>query len=141
MKTRLKIHTSFVSPITFQYFLDNDILPIFIIRNIGGSDVIGKYEGTAIHKPILAPSSLLFREKRDGIISAAEFEKRYAIEMSTVDLQAVLKDIEYLAGLANTDRVVLLGYGANEKTCHRSVLARILDASGLLEHKITELIL
>ena len=141
MKMRLKIHTSFVSPITLQTFLDRDRLPIFIIRSIGSSDVIGKYEGTAINKPILSPSPTLYREKRDGKIEIAEFERRYAIEMSTVDLQAVLKDIEYLASLANTDQVVLLGYGADDSKCHRSVLARILDASGLLEHKVTELIL
>lgn len=137
----MKIYTSFVSPITLKEYCDQNILPIFIIRSIKNSDLIGKFDGTAIHFRDLAPTSELFRLKRDGEISKEEFEKRYVIELSQVDLPSIVKKLEFLANLSNTDKVVLLGYGSDKENCHRHVLADVLNKSGLLEHDITELVL
>lgn len=137
----MKIYTSFVSPITLKLFCDNNILPIFIIRSIKNSDLIGKFEGSAIHFKELSPSSELFRQKRDGVIDQTEFEKRYAIEISNTDIPKIIEKIKYLANLSNTDKVVLLGYGSNNLICHRHVLSDIFNESGLLDEKITEIIL
>jgi uncharacterized protein YeaO (DUF488 family) len=137
----IKIYTSFVSPITLKEFCDNNILPIIIVRNIKNSELIGKFNGTAIHFRDLSPSSELFRSKRDGLISQEEFAKEYAIEISQINIPEILDKIEYLANLSNTDKVVLLGYGTDDSRCHRSVLREILNKTGLLEHKVTEAVI
>lgn len=137
----IKVYTSFVSPVTFKIFCDNNILPIFIIRNIKNSNLIGKFDGSAIHFKTLAPSNELFRKRRDGIIDFVDFSKEYAIEMSQVNFSEVIREIEYLAELSNTDRVVLLGYGSDYTNCHRSILSGILNDTGLLQEKVTEIVL
>lgn len=138
---KLKIYTSFVSPITLKEFCDKNILPIFIIRSIKNSNLIGKFDGTAIHFRDLAPSSELFRRRRDGFIGFDEFSKEYIIEISQINIPEILDKLEYLANLSNTDKVVLMGYGTDSTKCHRSVLSEILNKSGLLEHKVTEIVL
>ena len=77
MGYQLQVKTSFVSPVTLKIFTENGYLPIFIIRNISNSELIGKYNGTAVHFRNLAPSTELFRAKRDGLIDFTEFSKRY----------------------------------------------------------------
>lgn len=141
MKSQLEIKTSFVSPVTLQIFIENSYLPVFIIRNIGNSSLIGKYSGTAVHMKNLAPSAELFRSKRDGHISLQEFEKRYIIEMADTNLAEVVRKLEYLAEISGARGIVLLGYGTQDKVCHRSILANLLNESGLLEKRVTELIL
>lgn len=141
MKSKLIIKTSFVSPITMKTFVESDYLPIFIIRNISNSTLIGQYANTSIHFKNLAPSNELYRSKRDGIIDFNEFEKRYIIEISNVNLQSIITKLEYLAKLSGAKGIVLLGYGSDNKICHRSILASLLNNSGLLENKVTEIIL
>ena len=140
MKSQLEIKTSFVSPITLKLFPEQGYLPIFIIRNIRPSELIGKYSDTSIHFKNLAPSNELFREKRDSIIDFEEFAKRYIIELSDLNLQKIIERFEYLAKLAGARGVVLLGYGSDNKICHRSILASLLNESGLLESRVTEII-
>ena len=89
----------------------------------------------------MAPSNELYRSKRDGIIDFNEFEKRYIIEISNVNLQSIITKLEYLAKLSGAKGIVLLGYGSDNKVCHRSILASLLNNSGLLENKVTEIIL
>ena len=130
----MKIFTSFVSPRRFQMFCDNNILPLIIIRSIRNSTLLGDYEGSAIHLPELAPSTELFRARRDKIIDIEEYRKRYATEMSSINLDSILSKIEYLCSLCNTEKAVLLGYGEDDSICHRSVLR------DLLGHGITEFV-
>lgn len=141
MKSDLEIKTSFVSPITLRVFIDSGYLPIFIIRNIKNAGIISKYSDTSIHFKNLAPSNELFRAKRDGLIDQDEFTKRYIIEMSTINFQKTIERLSYLAKLAGARGVVLLGFGSNDKVCHRSILANLLNNSGLLEKRITELVI
>lgn len=138
MKSLLKINTSFVSPLTFKTFTDSNILPIFIIRNIRNSELIGKYEGSAIHFRNLAPSTELFRMKRDNKITLSEFKEKYKNELAKQDLVNVIYKFDFLANLCHTDKLVLLGYGTDRDICHRSVLAEVLNESGLLEYPIKE---
>lgn len=139
--SNIEIKTSFVSPVSMKIFIDNGYLPIFILRNIVNSEVIGKYSNTAIHFRELSPSSELFHQKRDGVIDILEFKKRYAIEMSNINLKDIIAKLEYLVKISEARGVVLLGYGSNYEICHRSVLSDILNSSGLLEKRVTELIL
>ena len=141
MKSELKINTSFVSPATLERFRCNNILPIFIVRNIENSELIGQYSGSPVHLKELSPSNELFRKKRDKALSIDEFKKLYAIEITErVDLKRIIDKLESLVELSGARSVVLLGYGSDYDSCHRSVLAKILNGSGLLEKPVKELV-
>lgn len=141
MKSELKINTSFVSPATLERFRSNNVLPIFIVRNIENSELIGQYSGSPVHLKELSPSNELFRKKRDKALSIDEFKKLYAIEITErVDLKRVVDKLESLVELSGARSVVLLGYGSDYDSCHRSVLAKILNGSGLLEKPVKELV-
>lgn len=141
MKSELKINTSFVSPATLERFRSNNILPIFIVRNIENSELIGQYSGSPVHLKELSPSNELFRKKRDKAVSIDEFKKLYAIEITDrVDLKRIIDKLESLVELSGARSVVLLGYGSDYDSCHRSVLAKILNGSGLLEKPVKELV-
>lgn len=141
MKSELKINTSFVSPATLERFRSNNILPIFIVRNIENSELIRQYSGSPVHLKELSPSNELFRKKRDKALSIDEFKKLYAIEITErVDLKRVVDKLESLVELSGARSIVLLGYGSDYDSCHRSVLAKILNGSGLLEKPVKELV-
>ena len=141
MKSELKINTSFVSPTTLERFRSNNILPIFIVRNIENSELIGQYSGSPVHLKELSPSNELFRKKRDKALSIDKFKKLYAIEITErVDLKKIIDKLESLVELSGARSVVLLGYGSDYDSCHRSVLAKILNGSGLLEKPVKELV-
>ena len=139
MKSNLKIYTSFVSPITMQEYVKKNLLPIFIIRNIFNSTLIGKYSDTPIHFKDLAPSNVLFRKKRDGLITKEEYSKGYALEMTDVNLEDIINKLETLALCSGASGIVLLGYGSNDNDCHRSVLREILNSSKLLNYRVQEI--
>lgn len=138
MKSKLNIYTSFVSPKTLDLFIGSNILPIFIIRSIHTSKLIGMYSDTSIHFKELSPSNSLYQAKRDGLIGMTDFEKRYTIEMSEINFQDVIKRLDYLASLCNASGVVLMGYGEDPNQCHRKTLMDLLNYSDLLENKIRE---
>ena len=141
MKSELKINTSFVSPATLERFRSNNILPIFIVRNIENSELIGQYSGSPVHLKELSPSNELFRKKRNKVLSIDEFKKLYAIEITErVDLKRIIDKLESLVELSGARSIVLLGYGSDYDSCHRSVLAKILNGSGLLEKPVKELV-
>ena len=138
MTSTLKIVTSYVSPKTLEYFVGENYLPIFILRHIINSEIIGKYSRTAIHFPELSPSSLLFQHKRDGKITIDEFKADYLQEMAAVNLKDIIHKLDLLTNFCNTDKVVLMGYGKDDIICHRSALRDLLNNSGLLDFKIIE---
>lgn len=135
----MKLFTSFVSPATFREFIKQNYLPIFIIRNIKTSNLVGHFENSILHFKELAPSNELFRLKRDGLITKEEFKESYSEEIRVQNLLGILGKIEYLAGLANTDKVVLLGYGSRAEECHRTILTDFLYQEKLWEGPINEI--
>jgi len=141
MKSKLKVYTSYVSPLTLDTITKNNLLPIFIIRSIHNSQLIGQYSDTAIHFSSLAPSDRLYQDRRDGLIDELEFKKRYVIEVSRLNLHDIVHRLDYLATLCGANGVVLMGYGSSYQSCHRKLLAEILNGSGLLENDIKELII
>jgi len=141
MKSKLKIYTSYVSPMTLRAIVDNNLLPVFVIRSIYNSQLIGRWSDTAIHFKNLAPSDRLFQSRRDGLITELEFKKYYVIEMSRVNFQETIKKLDNLAQLSGANGVVLMGYGSSYESCHRKLLSELLNGSGLLENTIKELII
>ncbi len=139
MKSNLKIYTSFVSPKNLIDIINNNLLPIFIIRNIKNSDLIGKYSDTAIHFKYLSPSDELYQSRRDRKITREEYEKKYIIELSEQpNFLNTIKKLEQLANLCNADGVVLLDYGFDNRESHRDILSKILNNLDVLEYKIKE---
>ena len=141
MKTDLKIYTSFVSPLTLPMFIKSDLLPIFIIRNISNSTLIGPYSGTKIHCKVLAPSTELFKKKREAEITIEEFKKLYALEIAEVDLEQILHEWELLVECSGAKGIVILVFGSKDEICHRSVLRSILNSSGLLNNRVAEVLI
>lgn len=138
MKSNLEIKTSFVSPVTMKIFVENEYLPIFILRSIVNSGVIGKFSNTAIHFRELSPSSELFHQKRDHIIDFSEFKRKYILEVSSVNLENIITRLENLVELSGAKGVVLLGYGSDYKNCHRTILSELLNKSNLLSKEVSE---
>lgn len=141
MKSDLKIFTSFVSPLTIEAIVKANFLPIFVLRNIANSTLIGQYSGTAIHFKELSPSAELFRSYRDSLINFDEYSKRFIIELSEINFQSVIRRLEQLASISNARAIVLMSYGSNYSDSHRKVLADIFNNSDLLTYEVKELIL
>ena len=127
--TDFKLFMSFVSPNTLDFFINSGLLPIFIIRNIKTSDLIGKYSETALHIKELSPSNELYQRMRDGLLSFEEYAKKYTIEMSEVNLYSVIEKIKTLIRLSGAKTAILLDY--NGKFYHHSILAGILNNMGI----------
>ena len=136
----LKIITSFVTPYTLNYFIKNELLPIFILRNIRNSDLIGKYSDSAIHFKDLSPSNELFQSRRDRKIEIEEYKKKYLDEIKHINLNQVLRRFINLQEISGAKGIVLMSYGGNPMECHRSFLSEYLNKSNLLKNKITEYI-
>ena len=134
----IKIITSFVAPYTLNYFIKEEILPIFILRSIRNSDLIGKYSDSAVHFKDLSPSNELFQARRDRKIEIEEYKQRYLDEIKHIDLNQVLHRLTNLQEISGAKGVVLMSYGGNPIGCHRTFLSEYLNNSGLLENKITE---
>lgn len=139
MATNLKYWTSFVSPAMMEALPKNNILPIFVIRTISNSSLIGKYSGTSIHVKELAPSYDLFKSyKYDGLISREEFEKKYLIELSQTNVLKIMNRITGMAYSCKAIGVAFLGYGKYEED-YRDILSTFLEGYGY--GKINELVL
>ena len=139
MKTGLKIYTSYVTEENIKRIIDDDLLPIFIIRNIVGFDCISRWSGTSLHFKHLSPSQELFWSWRDREIGTEEYMKRFTIELIHVDFEETVKKLDYLSGLCNARGVVLLGLGENPEESHRTVISDILWRTGYLEEMPEEL--
>lgn len=136
----LKYWTSYVSPGTMKYLPKQGILPIFAIRKISGSTLIGGYSGTSIHLKELSPSYELFKKYRyDGEITREEFEKGYIIELSQLNIEKIMGRISSMAKSCNAIGVAFMGYGQFEED-YRGILSRFLSSYGLFG-EVKELIL
>jgi uncharacterized protein YeaO (DUF488 family) len=137
----LKLGTSFVTPQNMKDFPERGILPIFAIRNISNSNLIGGWQGTAVHFKALSPSVELLRQYRDGQIGWSEYKAKFTQEMSGLDFVEVLKRISFLCDLSGAKGAVLMGFGKDYTRCHRSVLAEIINGCGFLNSEVKEFIL
>ena len=134
----LEIITSFVTPYTLNYFIKDNLLPIFILRSIRNSELIGKYSDSAVHFKGLSPSNELFQARRDRKIEIEEYKRRYLDEVKHIDLNQVLKRFTNLKEISGAKGIVLMSYGGNPVGCHRTFLAEYLNNSGLLKNRIIE---
>lgn len=141
MKSDLKIYTSYISAENIERIIKKNYLPLFPIRSIYSSPIIGQYSGTAIHLKELSPSVDLFRSWRGGQTSTENYKKLYALEiLKNVSLEDEIKKLEFLAETANAEGVVLLGYSTDSEECHRKIISGLFWGTGTLVNKPEELV-
>lgn len=139
MKSDLNIYTSFVTKENLVTVIENfNMLPIFILRSIRNSELIGEYSGSAIHFRNLSPTSPLYQAWRDGLIDFNEYKKRFLIELSEIKLYEVIKKFENLCDISEASGVVLFAYGEDPELSHRKILSDFINSSGVLEKPIIE---
>ncbi len=134
----LTVWTSFATSDVLNYFKNKEILPIFIARTIKESQLIGQWQGSAVHFGQLAPSPVLLREWKYQGIGDTEFEKKYFSELGTLDLESIITKMVILKKACQAKGLVLIGYGADALKDHRSFLSRFLNESGVLKNSIHE---
>lgn len=141
MKSNLSILTSYVTVDNLDYAVKKlNLLPIFILRSIKNSELIGKYSNSAVHFRNLSPSSILFQAYRDGLVGWTEYKKRFLIELSEIKLYEVITKLESLCNISSASGVVLFAYDENPEISHRSILSEFINNSEILEKQITEMI-
>ncbi len=140
MKSNLLVQTSYVSKENLEEAVEVlNMLPIFILRSIKNSELIGNYSGSVIHFRNLSPSSPLFQAYRDGLIDFLEYKKRFIIELSELKLYEVIGRLESLCSISAASGVILFAYGEDPETSHRKILSDFINSSEVLEKPITEL--
>lgn len=141
MKSKLLIRTGCVNPQTMDALPKAGWLPIFILRTIYNSNLIGKYTGTPVHMFWLAPHPETYHLWRDGKVNWETYSRMYENEiLKGVRFESLIERLEILASAAGAKGVVLMGYEQDVRRCHRSVLSRLLNSSGILEERVKEIL-
>lgn len=135
----LYVRTSYISIPHLREFPRSGIIPIFICRYM--NQMCKMYENTSIHFPELAPSRDLFFDIKNGRISRDEYICRYFEEQKNLDIPKLLFRFYSLIDASNAKGVCMMCYEKDRTKCHRSLLAEIINNSGILEDKIKELLL
>lgn len=135
----LRILTTYVTPERLQMIIDDEYLPIFIARTITNSGLIGKWQGSSVHFSQLAPSPTLLRDWKKNRIDDKEFEEKFRQEQEKVDYEAVLKRLALLCDCSNAKGVILFGYGQDPRQCHRSIVSKLINETGLLNNPVEEI--
>lgn len=98
-----------------------------------------KLEGSNIKAlPILAPSEKLLSDYKEGRITWVQYERQYRDYLSTLDLEDCVEAFACLTSLEHTRGIVLLCYEKDFMHCHRSILAEVLNESGLIDEAVEE---
>ena len=139
MRIGIKVYTSYITEHNLAKAIENNLLPVFILRCIGKSELTYKWAGSSLHFKHLAPSQELFWNLRDGKIDYLTFSKLFLIELSKVNLQDTVERLDYLSGLCNANGVVLFGAGENPEESHRTLISDVLWRGGYLSEKPEEL--
>ena len=140
MKSQLQIYTSFVSVKNLKRCTDLNLVPIFAMKKIFNSEIIGIYSGTALHFPELSPSNELYHNFIDNKIDFDSYIESYKEELvSDLDLNEIISKLEMLADLCEASGVVLMTYGRDARMSYRLALGEILNESDLLEKTVYEI--
>ena len=99
MKSQLQIYTSFVSVKNLKRCTELNLVPIFVMKKIFNSEIIGIYSGTALHFPELSPSNSLYHSYIDNDIDFNTYTESYKEELLNLDLSEVSSRLEMLTDL------------------------------------------
>ena len=126
----MKIYTSYISKENLEELIRLNYLPMFIIRNMRDSKLLGPYSDTCLHLRELSPSTELLQEFKGGMIDREEYRRRYLLEI--IDRRLSISDLmtkfRTLDSIVSSSGIVLLGYSKDPKFCHREFLAEFLES-------------
>lgn len=137
MLSRLILKTGRISKVNIETYMNSGYLPIFICRFM--NPLVEKYKDSSIHFKELSPSYKLFCDSKYNNLEFSDYVDRYLEEQSSLDIPKLLGRIENLVELSGLSGAILLCYCKDRTRCHRSILAEMINSSGLLEVEIEEL--
>lgn len=134
----MKIYTSFISRENLDLLVSLNYLPMFIIRNMRDSKLIGQYSDTCLHLRNLSPSTELLNQFRNNLISREEYKNQYLLELvlRRISFSDLIMKFKALDQMVSSSGIVLLGYNENPDLCHRRFLAEFMEK--LTGYKINE---
>ena len=133
----LYIKTSHITEEAVLKIPDLELLPIFLDIDLRSRDCVRGFYKTAIHFPILGPSSKIFSEFYGGFIDETKFRSEYFEELLLKDFRGIFQRLDFLRGLSNAVGIVLMdGISYPKYVDH---LADFLNLCGFFNNKIDEL--
>lgn len=137
----LQIYTSFVSVKNLKRCTsDLNLVPVFAMKKIYNSEIIGIYSETSVHMPNLSPSNELFHGLIEGNITRNEFMDDFVKELDRdLDLNSVIEKFEIMAKVSNASGIVIMTFGRDPRNGYRPELAKYLNDSGLLSKQVYEI--
>lgn len=141
MRSDLQIYTSFISVKNLKRCtIDLNYVPIFAMKKIYNSEIIGIYSGTAIHFPDLSPSNELYHAFIDGEVDIDSYRKLYRMELEqNVDLADTIKRLELISKISEASGVAIMTFGRDPRTSYRPELISYFNDSGLLIKPVYEI--
>lgn len=98
-----------------------------------------KYQNYNIKElPILNPSKDLYDQYQSKKIDRLEFSMRYAEQIKTLPVEQLIRIFACLSYVEGSNGVMLLGVKKYGIECHRSVIADMINRSGIVLYKVTE---
>lgn len=132
------LKTGRITAKSLEVYAKSGYVPILVVRYL--NPLVEVYRNTPIHVPELSPSADLLKDyKFDDNITYKDFTDRFKLELAKVDLATTLNKIDDLITKTNSRGAVLLCYCRDYTACHRSILANLLNQSGILSERVTEL--
>lgn len=137
----LQIYTSFVSVKNMKRCTaDLNLVPVFAMKKIFNSEIIGIYSDTALHVFEFSPSNELYHSFIDGDIDMDGLHDELFDELDySLDLERFISKLETMAKVSNASGVVIMTYGRDPRKGYRPILAEYLNNSGLLKKPVYEI--
>lgn len=134
----LKLWTSYVEKDLFRKYVDLEILPIFISRNLLGNQLVAGWNNTSVHFPELSPTPELFKAWKYGSLSEEKFKELFRRELKETDIRGILEKISVMCSICNATGAILLGYGEDITKDYRRIVSEYIDSTGILQETIEE---
>lgn len=137
----LQIYTSFVSVKNLKRCTtDLNLVPVFAMKKIFNSEIIGIYSGTVLHQYDLCPSNELYHSFLGGDIDLDTYCNNFKVELeTTVDLEECIKKFELMVKVSNASGIVIMTYDHDPRDGYRPVLCEYFNGSGKLKNPVYEI--
>lgn len=139
--SELQIYTSFVSARNIKRCVNTlNLIPVFAMKKLFNSDVIGAFSDTALHLHELSPSNELYHSYVDGELDLPGLYSGFNSELEEkVDLKSLLYRFEVMAKVCGASGIVIMTYGRDPRKGYRPAISDYLNSSGLLEKPVYEI--
>lgn len=137
----LQIYTSFVSVKNLRRCtVDLNLVPVFAMKKIFNSEIIGIYSETALHLHEFSPSNELFHSFADGEIDLDTYRRDFLSELElSFDLETCISKLETMVKVCGASGVVIMTFGRDPRQGYRPVIVDFLNNSGLLKKPVYEI--